>query len=866
MKSLYAVLCLAILMSCGTTRVEPYKNPELSAEKRAEDLLSRLTLDEKIALMQDVSAPVERLGIPEYNWWNEALHGVANAGIATVFPQCIGMAATFDNETLIRVFESVSDEARAKFHEARRNGEYGRYQGLTFWTPNVNIFRDPRWGRGQETYGEDPYLTTCMGLAAVKGLQGPEDSKYDKLHACAKHYAVHSGPEWNRHSFNAENIGPRDLWETYLPAFKALVTEGNVKEVMCAYNRFEGEPCCGSKRLLVQILRDEWKFKGLVVSDCGAIGDFYGKGRHETHGTVEEASADAVLSGTDVECGSRYKNLGTAVEQGLIKEEQLNISVHRLLTARFKLGELDPDFYVPWSKISMDTVNCQTHRTLALEMARKSMTLLQNKNNILPLDKEAADIVVMGPNAADSLMHRANYYGTAAQTITVLQGIRSKLGDVKYVQGCGKVDNIVFESYINRVKTSEGKPGFEATYWNTRDLSGEVVARQVITTPFNFDTGGATVFAPGVNLHDFSARYRGFYQPQTDGEVVLTIEGDDGYRICVNGQEVVNYWGEHNSSTKCEYLLKVRSGEKYDIEIDYMQAEGEANLKFDMGKYHAVTIDEAVEAVGDAGTVIFVGGISAALEGEEMRTSYPGFKKGDRTDIELPAVQRELIAGLKKAGKKVVLVNCSGSAMGLVPETEHCEAILQAWYPGQEGGTAVAEVLFGDYNPSGKLPVTFYRNVNQLPDFQDYAMKGRTYRYMTEKPLFPFGYGLSYTTFGYDKGNVSVRVAKLDEIVSFSCEVINTGKRDGDEIVQIYIRRIDDKNGPVKTLRAFRRVPLKAGESKIVRFDLKPSAFEFFDIDSNTMQILPGEYEIMYGGSSDDVSLKKLSVVLKEKL
>lgn len=863
MKSLFITFSLAMLMSSGAPHVEPYKNHNLTAEERAEDLLSKLTLDEKIALMQDVSAPVEHLGIPEYNWWNEALHGVANAGVATVFPQCIGMAATFDNEALLRVFEAVSDEARAKFHEARRNGEHERYQGLTFWTPNINIFRDPRWGRGQETYGEDPYLTTCMGLAAVKGLQGPEDSKYDKLHACAKHYAVHSGPEWNRHSFNAENIEPRDLWETYLPAFKALVTEGNVKEVMCAYNRFEGEPCCGNKRLLMQILRDEWKFKGLVVSDCGAIGDFYGKGRHETHATAEAASADAVLSGTDVECGSRYKKLKTAVEQGLISEKQLDVSVRRLLTARFELGEMDPDSCVSWSKITMDTVNCLTHRTLALDMARKSMVLLQNKDNILPLAKNTSKIVVMGPNATDSLMHRGNYYGTAAQTITVLQGICSKLGNVEYVQGCGKVDDIAFESHMNMIKTSAGESGFEATYWNSRNLSGDIVARQIITTPFNFDTGGATVFAPEVNLYNFSAQYKGSYQPQADGKVALVIEGDDGYRIRVNGQEVINYWGEHKSA-KREYLLKVEAGEKYDIEIDYMQATGEASLKFDIGEYRAITVREAVEAAGDAEIVIFVGGISAALEGEEMHVNYPGFKKGDRTDIELPAVQRKLIAGLKKAGKKVILVHCSGSAMGLVPETENCEAILQAWYPGQEGGTAVADILFGDYNPSGKLPVTFYRNVNQLPDFQNYSMKGRTYRYMLGKPLFPFGYGLSYTTFSYDKAWVSAEEVKLGDMISLSFTVANTGKCDGDEVVQVYIRRTDDKDGPMKTLRAFRRVSLKAGESKIVRFELESSAFEFFDTNSNVMRTLPGEYEIMYGGNSDDTSLKKLSVVLKD--
>ena len=864
MKNTLLALILGLAMADTTlAQTEPYKNPELSPQERAEDLLKRLTLKEKISLMINSSPAVERLGIKPYNWWSEALHGVARSGVATVYPITMGMASTFDPELIEDVYTTVSDEMRAKYNNAHKQGRYGQMnEGLTVWTPNVNIFRDPRWGRGQETWGEDPYLTSRMGVAVVNGLQGPADAKYDKLHACAKHYAVHSGPEAKRHYFNVEDLDPRDLWETYLPAFKVLVQEADVKEVMCAYQRLEGEPCCGSERLLQQILRDEWGFKYVVVSDCGAIGDFFHQGLHETHPDAASASASAVSSGTDLECGwGDYMQLEAAVERGLITETRIDTSLRRLLEARFALGEMDPDSLVSWSSISTDTIDCPTHKQMALDMARKSMVLLHN-NGILPLDKGNGKIAVMGPNAVDSVMQWGNYEGTPSHTYTILDGIRERLGrDVHYEKGCDLLSNEVFDSYYNEV-SHNGRPGLKATYWNNLDMKGEAAATLELATPINKNNGGNTVFAAGVNLQNFTAVCEGTFRPAKSDKYSLVIEGDDGYRVYVNGEKVIDNWGVH-AKEKREYVLDAKAGQGYDVKIEYMQGEGEALLKFDVGILRQIPPASVAERVKDAETVIFVGGISPDLEGEEKNhVNCPGFAGGDRTSIELPQVQRDILKALKAAGKKVVFVNCSGCAMALVPETESCDAILQAWYPGQAGGLAVADVLFGDANPGGKLPVTFYKSTDQLPDFEDYSMKGRTYRFMTEKPLFPFGHGLSYTTFDITKGKLNRTSVKAGQGVTFKAQVKNTGKRDGAEVLQVYIRKVGDTDGPVKTLRGFRRVELKAGESRTVSIQLDANAFEFFDRQTNTMRVVPGEYEITYGNSSDTPEGNKMKVTL----
>lgn len=738
------IICFALAISLNLPAQQfPFMNPALSVDERVEDLLGRLTLEEKTRLMRNGSPGIPRLGIPAFDWWSEALHGVGRNGIATVFPSCIGMSCSFDDELIESVFNAVSDEARAKNTLGGQQGKVGKYSCLSFWTPTINVFRDPRWGRGQESYGEDPFMNAQMGLRVVRGLQGDGSHKYYKLFACAKHFAVHSGPEKLRHTFNIENLPARDLWETYLPAFKALVQQGNVQEVMCAYQRFDGDPCCGSNRLLQQILRDEWGFKGLVVSDCGAIGDFWQPNRHEVSPDQPAASAKAVLSGTDVECGAHYNSLPDAVRRGDISEEKINVSVRRLLKGRILLGNLDPDSIVEWTRIPPSVIACQEHKQLAREMGREQMVLLKN-NGILPLRvqdimAQPSKLMVMGPNAADSTMLWGIYFGQPSHTVTPLEGIQSKVGNVPYLTACS------------------------ITNMTVKDMT----------------VGKATESA--------------------DGSTTLQME--------VKGEKTY-------------------------------------------------TIDEILTKVKDAETIIFVGGISPSLEREQASIKLPGFDGGDRTSIELPQVQRDILKALHDAGKKVILVNCSGSAVALAQEHEQtCDAIIQAWYAGEQGGHALADVLFGDYNPSGKLSVTFYRNDSQLPSFEDYKMEGRTYRYFNGPPLYPFGYGLSYTSFKY--GKPTYRDGKV------MVDVKNTGGMDGTEIVQVYMRRPSDKMGPRKTLRGYARVDLKAGQQQTVTINFPRDRFENWDESTNTMRVVPDEYELLVGSSSEEKDLQIISVSIQ---
>lgn len=840
----------------------PYQNTNLTPEQRASDLLGRLTLEEKVSLMQNTSPAIPRLGIKAYDWWNEALHGVGRAGIATVFPQTIGMAASFDDNLVYKVFTVVSDEARAKYTEFKKSGNLQRYQGLTFWTPNINIFRDPRWGRGQETYGEDPYLTSRMGVAVVQGLQGPANMKYDKLHACAKHYAVHSGPEWNRHSFNAEDIAPRDLWETYLPAFKALVEEANVKEVMCAYNRFEGEPCCGSNRLLTQILRNEWNYKGIVVSDCGAISDFWHKGAHETYPDQQTASAGAVLSGTDLECGDNYKSLPQAVKKGLIKEEQIDVSVKRLLKARFELGEMDE--HVCWDSIPYSVVDSKEHKDLALEIARKSIVLLQNRNHVLPL-KEDMTIALIGPNANDSVMQWGNYNGFPSHTTTLYEALKQRIPADKliYDLGCDRTNDSSLESVFGQCSI-DGKPGFRSTYWNNIKMEGKPATITQTSTPFHFTTLGATVFAAGVNIQNFSARYESAFTAQKTEDINFHFETEGAIRLSIDGKEVAK--GVFLKNNMKLYTLKAEKGKTYNIQIDFVFFSNDraALLNFDMGRPVPVNLQASIDKVKSADVIVFAGGISPSLEGEEMPVSAEGFKGGDRTTIELPAIQRRLVSELKKLGKPIIFVNYSGSAVGLEPESKICDAILQAWYPGQAGGAAVADVLLGKYNPSGKLPVTFYKHTEQLPDFQDYSMKGRTYRYMTETPLYCFGHGLSYTQFEYGTASLSNTSMSKGKEITLTVPVRNAGETDGEEVVEVYLSRPDDKEAPSHTLRAFKRVFVPKGKTVDVAFTLNDDTFQWFDTGTNTMRLVKGNYELLYGGTSDVKDLKKINISVTE--
>jgi len=739
----------------------PYQDRTLSPEERAADLVSRLTLEEKAGLVQHVSLPVERLGIKQYNWWSEALHGVARNGAATVFPQPIGMAASFDTEMVETVFTTVSDEARVKNKIARDNGFVGQYQGLTFWTPNINIFRDPRWGRGMETYGEDPYLTGQLGMAVVRGLQGPEDSEILKAHACAKHYAVHSGLESNRHRFDAQ-ISERDLRETYLPAFKDLVTKAHVKEVMTAYNSFRGIPCAASEYLVQDILRGEWGYDGMIVSDCWAIPDFFQKGHHEWVETDVLAAAAAVKNGLDVECGSTFFRIPDAVYAGVLDEADLDRNLIRVLAQRYRLGEMDNVSL--WDDLDPSIVEGEANRALSLKMAHESLVLLQNRGGILPL-KADQKIAVIGPNMDDAEMQWGNYNPVPEHTSTLLQALQERIPGIVNFRACGIAD-------------------------------------------------------PQESEQNIGSRFPGI------GDV-MTIQ-----------------------DSELEALAK-----QYAVDVNMIRRYISRERR--MRENFLPVLDEAavLQSLEDVDIVIFAGGISPRLEGEEMPVAIKGFSGGDRTDIELPDVQRRLLKALHDAGKKVVLVSFSGGALGLVPETESCDAILQAWYPGEEGGKAIADVLFGDVNPSGKLPVTFYKNVDQLPEVEDYNMEGHTYRYFRGEPLYPFGYGLSYSNFKY--GKVKVRNGYV------TVKVKNTSKKAGSEVVQLYIRRPDDANGPTKTLRGYVRVNIPAKKSVKVRIPINDETFTWWNEESQRMVPSAGKYELLVGGSSADADLKKTSYTYK---
>ena len=728
----------------------PYQNKNLSPEQRAADLLGRLTLEEKASLTMHASPAIPRLGIKQYNWWSEALHGIARNGSATVFPQPIGMASSFDERLIEEVFTAASDEARVKYLETKDNVKV--YQGLTFWTPNINIFRDPRWGRGMETYGEDPFLTGRLGMAVVRGLQGPEDSPVRKTHACAKHYAVHSGLESNRHRFDAV-VSERDLRETYLPAFKDLVTKAHVQEVMTAYNRFRGEPCAASSYLVDQILRKEWGYQGMVVSDCWAIPDFFEKGRHGFTDSPAKAAALAVHNGLDVECGSTFVNIPAAVEQGLLDVADLDRNLMRILTERFRLGEMDGSS--PWDDLDPAIVEGPQHRALSLKMARESLVLLQNKG-ILPL-RSGQKVAVIGPNADDAEMMWGNYNPVPKSTVTLLDAFKARDPQVVNFRGCGII--------------------------------------------------GAE-FMPENNPDDRMAQ-------------LMKL-----------------------SNEELEEVAK-----QYAININDVKAYARRTKLLHDSFLPALDVADVLKRLEGIDVVVFAGGISPRLEGEEMPVQLPGFSGGDRTDLELPAVQRQLLQALHAAGKKVVLVNFSGCAIGLVPETQSCDAILQAWYPGQEGGTAIVEALYGEFNPSGKLPVTFYRSVDQLPEVEDYNMEGHTYRYFRGKPLFPFGFGLSYTDFHFGAAKVQ------NGVLEFT--VRNTGKRNGTEVVQLYVRKPGDVGGPNKTLRAFQRVTVMAGASATVRIPLDDEVFTWWSESAQNMVPVHGEYELLYGSSSADADLKK---------
>jgi len=847
----------------------PFQNPKLSNEERVENLISLLTPEEKVGLMMNKSISVDRLGIPSYNWWSEACHGVRQGGY-TVYPQPIGMAAAFNSQLVYDVFSTVSDEARANWNRTNHNDPklfnvpmgvtyYPGNPELTFWCPNVNIFRDPRWGRGQETCGEDPYLNAVLGVQTVLGMQGNND-KYFKTHACAKHYAVHSGPEPLRHSYNA-SVSMRDLWETYLPAFKALVKKGNVREVMCAYNRYEGKPCCTSDRLLVDILRRKWGYKAIVLTDCDAINNFYNKGQHETHPDPLSASVDAVLNGTDLECGKVFMVLTEALQKGLIKESTLDDHLRKTLLGRFELGMFDPADMIPWANLGPEVISSESNDSLATQAARESMVLLAN-NGALPLSKNIKTLAVVGPNADDASMLNGNYGGTPteAHTHSLLQGIQAALPNTNiiYRKACELADEYTTVHHLQEF--NDGK-GVKVEFFNNKELSG-TPDKTDYYTELNFSTFGAWGFAEGINNDNLSVRITGRYKATFTGQMQYTLSTDNGYLLKVNGEVVEEAqasvggrrgfgFGRGGANYKS---FPVKEGETYDVLIEYKRGNGNfAMLRGDICERKLVEFDDLAKEVKNADAIIVIGGISARMEGEG----------GDKADIELPKVQQRLVRAMHSTGRPVIFVNCSGSAIAFGSVEGQYDALLQAWYAGQGGAKALANVLLGDYNPGGKLPVTFYRSNDDLPDFLDYSMDNRTYRYFRGEPQYAFGYGLSYTTFSIGKGKLSKSSMKSNGSVQLTVPVTNTGGRKGTETVQVYIKALDYPEAPIKSLKGFQKLELSAGATAKAVITLDGEAFEYYDPSIDELSTRPGRYQILYGTSSRDKDLQSLDFVVK---
>jgi beta-glucosidase len=848
---------LALISRAQTQSIPPYKNPNLPVEARVDDLVSRMTLEEKVSQMMNAAPAIERLGIPAYDWWNEALHGVARAGYATVFPQAIGLAATWDTKLMHDVADVISTEARAKHHEFVRNNQHARYQGLTFWSPNINIFRDPRWGRGQETYGEDPYLTAQLGVEFVRGLQG-NDSRYFKVIATPKHYAVHSGPEPERHAFDAI-ASERDLRETYLPAFRATILEGKAYSVMCAYNRTNGEPCCANKKLMTDILRGEWKFNGYVVSDCGAIYDIWKF--HKVVPTEMEASVMGVRGGTDLTCGTEYPTLVRAVKQGLITESEIDTAVKRLMTARFRLGMFDPPEMVPYARIPFSQNDTPEHRQLARKTARESIVLLKNANHTLPLKKDLKSIAVIGPNADVPEVLWGNYNGYPSVITTPLAGIKNAVSantKVVYAPGSTLAGEPVVPVPASALTTNGTEPGLKAEYFNNRELRGPAATvRTDARIDFNW---GRYKPAPELSENNFSVRWTGKLKVHESGNYTFGFTADDGARLYVDGKLLIDAWAGNPRRTVTTEIT-FEAGRSYDLRMDYFQTNREAvaKLVWSYPKLAERMIEEAVNAARESDASVLVLGISAGLEGEEMPVAVEGFRGGDRTDISLPKPQEALLKAVVATGRPVVVVVLSGSALAVNWANENAPAILTAWYPGGEGGTAIADVLFGDYNPAGRLPVTFYKSVDQLPPFTDYSMQGRTYRYFKGEPLYPFGYGLSYTQFVYSK--LRTKSVGVGDSVKVSVEVKNTGETAGDEVVQLYLTDVTASVlVPIRTLVGFDRISLRPREKRTVTFTITPRQMSLID-DRGKRVIEPGEFMISIGGLRSSF---KISGNLKE--
>ncbi|HEX8190219.1 MAG TPA: glycoside hydrolase family 3 C-terminal domain-containing protein [Pyrinomonadaceae bacterium] len=838
-------LCLLLAARAGgqtpaQTPPPPYMDTGLPLDRRVDDLVSRMTLEEKISQMMNRAAAIERLGVPEYEWWNEALHGVARAGVATVFPQAIGLAATWDPGLIREVGDTVSTEARAKHHEFARNGDRGRYKGLTFWSPNINIFRDPRWGRGQETFGEDPYLTSRIGVAYVKGLQG-DDPKYLKVVSSVKHYAVHSGPEPERHTFDAK-VDERDMRETYLPAFRATILEGKAEGLMCAYNSLNGEPACANRKLF-DILRREWAFGGHVVSDCAAVEDIW-KG-HKFRPTEAEASAVAVKSGTDLTCGREYRALTQAVREGHITEAEIDVAVRRLMRTRFRLGMFDPPALVKYARIPYAENDSPAHRALSLRAARESIVLLKNDDDTLPLRKDLKTVAVIGPNADAPDVLLGNYNGTPSKSVTPLRGVREKVsGATRVLYSPG-----MYQTGTTFVPAPPSAfVGLRAEYFANGEWKGEpALARDEAQIDYNWASAAP---APRVPADNFSVRWTAQLVAPESGRYTLGFSGNGGVRVTLDGRTVV----EEFSNSRTRSLTKeveIDGGRAHELRVEYKENANHyasARLVWAPPNGERALREDALGKAREADAVVLVMGINPSVEGEEMDVKLEGFRGGDRTDISLPGPQEELIKAVHALGKPTVLVLLGGSALAVNWADEHVGAIVEAWYPGQEGGAALADVLFGDYNPAGRLPVTFYKSAGQLPPFEDYRMQGRTYRYFKGEPLYPFGHGLSYTTFRYDNLRLSAKSVRAGRGLTVSADVRNAGARAGEEVVQLYLTDAASAYPlPVRSLAGISRVRLNPGETRRVSFDIDPRQLSVID-ERGRRVVEPGEFALSVGG------------------
>ena len=832
-----SLLPLAWAQSTNYETVPAFRDPDRTPQERSMDLVGRLTLQEKVLQMQNSAPAITRLGIPAYDWWNEALHGVARAGRATVFPQAIGLAATWDTDLMHRISETISTEARSKYNQSIRQGQTGRYHGLTFWSPNINIFRDPRWGRGQETYGEDPFLTSRMAVAFIQGMQG-NDPQYSKTVATPKHFAVHSGPEPSRHSFDARPSAI-DLDQTYLAAFRASIVEGHAGSVMCSYNRVDGAPACASSFLLQDHLRGAWGFHGYVVSDCGAVTDVV-EG-HKYKATLAEAAAAAVKAGTDLTCGDEYSSLIEAVHRGLISESEIDAALRRLFAARFRLGMFDPPERVPYSAIPESDNDSPQHRQLALQAARESMVLLKNENNILPL-KSPRRIAVIGPSADDSDMLLANYHGTPSHTVTPLAGMQKQFGDKSEIRfALGSTFSSVSETPVppavlspprqpqNDMQSGVPIHGLLGQYFADPDLQGEPALSRVEPQVYLQRENEAPDVESHLPRNGYSVRWSGTIRAPYSGEYQIGVvrvrcedcPADDSVQFFIDDKPVLQDASPYSSSQAVKMLqLQWRRGHNYRLRLEYRQRRGGVGVKLVWIPPAKPLLEEAVKTIKSCDLTVAFVGLNSELEGEEMPVSIPGFSGGDRTSLNLPEPQEKLIEAATRTGKPLLVVLLSGSAVAINFAQEHAAAVLAAWYGGEEAGTAIAQTLAGQNNPAGRLPITFYRSVADLPPFEDYAMRGRTYRYFAGNPLYPFGFGLSYSSFHYS----DLRAVPSDHDGTHfhvSALVQNVSTREGDEVVQLYVNRETPAVGDsIRNLRAFQRIHLSPKESKMVEFDL----------------------------------------------